>query len=115
MPTTPWCQTFPERTRASRWSAEGIHQKVALGENLSLQLLALAVQGAQLQGQLFGAGLVLGEQELQGYLGAAHASGGVDPGGQGVAHRDGGEGLTVGPRFPNQSLQARTGRVGQGL
>ena len=64
----------------------------ALLKDVPLDGLALPVQVAQGLGQRLRPVRVLGEQQLQGHLRPAQPPGGVDPGGQGIAHGDRGHG-----------------------
>ena len=61
----------------------------AVVENIQLHRLPLAVKLAQGVGQLLGLVGVVGEDQLRGGGGPAHAAGGVDAGGQAVPHGGG--------------------------
>ena len=80
----------------------------ALMKNLALQSLAFPVELTQFRRQLVCPHRVLGEKQLNGYLGPAQAAGGVQPGGQGIAHGDGGDGLVSQPHTPQKACQAET-------
>ena len=62
----------------------------ALLKDIPLNALALPVQLTQLRGQLLRPAGVPGQKQLNRHLRHSHPPGGVDSGGQGIAHRDGG-------------------------
>ena len=83
--------------------------------DLRLHLLALAVELAELAGELLGSGFVPGEEELGGQSHLSHAPGGVDPGGEGVADGGGGEAAAVAAALCHERGETRPGTTGQGL
>ena len=80
-------------------------QGQALVENLQLHRLTLAVELTQLVGQQLGLAVVLGEDELRRGHRPAHPAGGVDPGGETVAHGGGGDGPVQGTRLHHEGVQ----------
>ncbi len=116
MPTTPWCQPSLARTRALRSLWGRLFDLLdGLGADGLLHRLPLPVQGAQLPGQGLGPGRVRLLQQIRRQVRRPHAPGGVDPGSQDEADLDGGDGLALQPRLPQQGVDAHEVRVGQGL
>ena len=76
-------------------------------KDFSLNALAFPVQFAQLQSQLLRPLGVAGEKQLHRHLSHSHPTRGVDPGGQGIAHRDRGDRFILQPGAPDQGRQAQ--------
>ena len=90
----------------------GVQLTYALLKNFTFDALPLPVELAQLHGQLLRPGRALGEKQLHRHLGHSHSSGGVDSGGQGVAHGDGAHRFILQPGAPDQGGEAQPpGRV----
>ena len=70
--------TPPPPPRSRPGSACGSAGGLGGEQDARLGLLAVAVEQVELAGDLLGAGAVLGEQQLERGVGAAHAAGGVD-------------------------------------
>ena len=77
----------------------------ALVEDIQLHRLAGAVEVAELLGQQLRLGGVLGEDEVRGGLGLAHAPRGVDPGGEAVAHGGGVDVPVQSPRLGHEGVE----------
>ena len=86
-----------------------------VGADILLHALALPVELAELPGKLLSPLRVGALQKLRRQVRLPHAPGGVDPGGEGKAHLDGGERLIRKPRLPQQRVEPGEIRVGQGL
>ena len=96
-----------EHERVALGGGEGVHLLDGAAEDILLDALALAVEVAQLAGEPLGLGGVLREQELGGQLRAAHASGGVDAGGEDEADLHGGDRTSGQAGLAQQRVKAR--------
>ena len=104
MPTTPLVPGLVRQHQAVVLLPPGQHGQ-ALVKDLQLHRLALAVELAQVVGHALGLVGVVGEDELHRHGGLAHAPGGVEPGGEAVAHRGGVDGPVQGARLHHQGVQ----------
>ena len=76
----------------------------ALGKDLQLHRLAFPVEFTQLMGQQISPAVVIGEKKVHSHGGLAHAPGGIDPGGQAVAHGGGVDGSVQGTRLHHERV-----------
>ena len=84
----------------------------ALLEDIAFNGLPFPVELAQPGGQLVGPGGIPRKEQFHGHLRHSHPAGGVDAGGQGIAHGDGGYQLVLQAGAANQAGKAQpAGRV----